>query len=88
MITNHIDQYNGVFIIVFKNPFNFSAFVYIFISLNLESDYIDTSYQNFEVNRFTKMVKIRTFKRFEKLHVSNVLGKRIKWRIRYVSCSY
>ena len=65
---NHIDQYNGVFIIVFKNPFNFLAFVYIFISLNLESDYIDTSYRNFEVNRFTKMVKIRTFERFEKLH--------------------
>ena len=73
---------------MFTNTLNLLVFVYILISLNLESDYIDTSYQNFEVNRFTKMAKIRTFKRFEKLHVSNVLGKRIKWRIRYMSCSY
>ena len=73
---------------MFTNAFNELLFVYIYISLNLESDYIDTSYRNFEVNRFTKMVKIRTFKRFEKLHLLNVLGKRNKWRIRYMSCCY
>ena len=53
---------------MFTNTLNLFLFVYISISLNPESDYIDTSYRNFEVNRFTKMVKIRTFERFEKLH--------------------